>query len=196
MGTVGECCGQESGSSSCQVLNLPLTQGTNSISLSTFCCPSPSGAAVGRSGPSPWPLAPFPLASQNICSFSMSWVGKPLWAKTHLGESPSWHLDLVHTTAQRQGEQRTERHLCSQQQHSQGSGDSVRFCRSAQLIRCFPEVHLASSQSSLLPSLPCSDSYCANGSCAKTSVPPCTQGLNMLVVCVFPGGRKVKSLLF
>lgn len=118
---MGECCGQESGSSSCQVLNLPQTWGTNSISLSTFCWSSVSGAAVRRSGPSPWRLAPFPLASQNICSLSMSWVGKLLWGKTHLGESPSWHLHLVHTAAQRWGEQRTGGHLCSQQQHGQAS---------------------------------------------------------------------------
>lgn len=103
------------------VLNLPHTWDTNCISLNTFCCPPGLvllwGGEVLLSGL----FDPFPLASQNICSLSMSWVVKLLWGKTHLGESLGWHLGLVHTTAQRQGEQRTGRHLCSQQQHGQTS---------------------------------------------------------------------------
>lgn len=64
---------------------------------------------------------------------------------------------------------------------------------STQPIGCFSEVHLASSQGSLSPSLPCSGSYSAGISGAKTSMPLHTRGLNILPGCTFPDGREAES---
>lgn len=172
------------------MLNLLQTRGPNCISLSTFCCSSWFGATVGRSGPSPWPLAPFPLASQNICSLSISWVGKLLREKAPAGIW-IWYTPQ-HKGIESRGQGSTSA-PSSSMARLPGSGDWVRFCRSAQLIRCFPEVHLASSQSGLSPSLPCSDSYRANRSGAKTSVLP---GAEHAACKCISWWQKGKSLLF
>lgn len=172
------------------MLNLPQTRGRSCISWTTFAVLP--GAAVGRSGPSPWPLAPFPLASQNICSLSISWVEKLLGGEDTLRTKP-WLASGsgTHRSTKAGRAEDREAPLLPAWPGFLVSGDWVRFCRSAQLIRCFPAVHLASSQSGLSPSLPCSDSYCASRSGAKTFVHPGAEHAASKCVSWWQKGKKM-----
>lgn len=191
LGTDGECCGQETGSSSCQVLNLPQTRGRSCISWTTFAVLPGlvllwGGAALllGLLLPFLWLVKIFAasaLAGLRNCSGEDTLRTKP-WLASGSG---------THRSTKAGRAEDREAPLLPAWPGFLVSGDWVRFCRSAQLIRCFPAVHLASSQSGLSPSLPCSDSYCTNRSGAKTFVHPGAEHAACKCVSWWQKGKKM-----